>query len=134
MTGDADPDTDLLDWRGRPVRCRDCHHVTLNREGLCKKGSACVRDRRARRVDRFFKEHPQLANDYLDHSYFEVRSVAARHASVLRLPALLEDPEPDVRAAAALRLPASRISSLAHDIEPRVRIAVGAPALATAIT
>ena len=95
---------------------------SLNREGLCRKGAACVRDRRARRVEGFFKRHPQLANDYLDHSYFEVRAVAAKYASLLRLQALLTDPEPEVRAMAAARLPASRLGALARDPEPRVRI------------
>jgi len=83
-----------------------------------------VRDRRARRIDRFFKDNPPLANAYLNHEYFEVRAIAARYASVLRLPALLNDPEPEVRASAAMRLPEARISALIHDIEPRVRIAL----------
>ena len=122
MIGDFDPDAHPLDWQGQPVRCRDCDHVPLNREGLCRKGAACVRDRRARRVDGFFKKHPQLANDYLDHSYFEVRAVAAKYASLLRLQALLTDPEPEVRAMAAARLPTSRLGALARDPEPRVRI------------
>ncbi len=63
-----------------------------------------MRDRRARRIDRFFKDNPPLANAYLNHE-FEVRAIAARYASVLRLPALLNVPEPEVRASAAMRLP-----------------------------
>jgi len=122
MVGDFDPDAHPLDWQGQPVRCRDCAHFSLNREGLCRKGAACVRDRRARRVDGFFKKHPQLANNYLDHSYFEVRAMAAKYASLLRLQTLLIDPEPEVRAMAAARLPTSRLGALARDPEPRVRI------------
>ena len=107
--GDAEPDTHSLDWLGQPIRCRECDHVALNREGLCRKGAACVRDRRARRVDGFFRKHPELANDYLEHSYFEVRAVAARYASVMRLMPLLDDPEAEVRASAAMRLPMERV-------------------------
>ena len=92
MTGVGEPDAGPLDWLGRPIRCRECAHSSLNREGLCRKGATCVRDRRARRIDRFFKDNPPLANAYLNHEYFEVCAIAARYASVLRLPALLNDP------------------------------------------
>ncbi len=90
----------------------------------CAARAGLVRDRRAKRVDLFFRGHPHLADAYLDHVYFEVRARAARYASVLRLPPLLDDPEPEVRATAASRLPASRIGRLAHDPEPRVRIVI----------
>ena len=69
----AEPESlsdDPLDWRGRPIRCRECSQVALNLEGLCRKGSSCVRDRRAKRVDLFFRGHPHLADSYLDHVYF----------------------------------------------------------------
>ena len=121
---DSEPDAHPLDWLGRPIRCRECDHAALNRQGLCRKGTACVRDRRARRVDGFFRSHPELANDYLQHSYFEVRAVAAKYASVMRLMPLLADPEPEVRAMAAMRLPVERVKALANDPEPRVRIAL----------
>ncbi|HXY57813.1 MAG TPA: 4Fe4S-binding leucine-rich repeat protein [Methylocystis sp.] len=104
MSG-ADCDPELpLDWLGQPIKRRECGDAALNREGLCREGAAGVRDRSARRVDSFFKEHRDLANGYLDDCYFELRTVAAKYASVLRLRALLDDPEPEVREAAPARL------------------------------
>ncbi len=66
-----------FDWQGRPVRCRDCRHQAVRRSGMCQKGETCVYDQRARRVDRFFANHPELADEYLTHPYFEVRAKAA---------------------------------------------------------
>jgi hypothetical protein len=43
--------------------------------GLYAKGKACIRDRR---VERFLRGNPDLADQYLDHPYFEVRAGAAR--------------------------------------------------------
>jgi hypothetical protein len=115
---------ETLDWLGQPVRCRDCRHEAMHRDGRCRKGRACVRDRRAKRVERFFGEHSGLADDYLDHAYVEVRAIAVKYASPFRLPALLADSEPEVRAMAVLRLPADRVRPLAGDRDRRVRIAV----------
>lgn len=115
---------ETLDWLGQPVRCRSCPHEVMHRDGRCRKGSACVRDRRAKRVERFFGEHPSLADDYLDHPYFEVRAIATKHANLFRIPAQLADAEPEVRAMAVLRLPGERVKALAWDTDRRVRIAV----------
>jgi hypothetical protein len=105
MAAGRDEADEQLDWLGQPVRCGDCPHQSLREAGGCQEGRACVRDRRARRVDRFFKGEPELANDYLTHPYFEVRTVAARYASLFKLGPLLRDPEPEVRAVAVMRLP-----------------------------
>ena len=115
-----------LDWRGKPIRCRECDHLKMNEEGLCKKGKACIRDRRARRVDRFLQENKSLADSYLDHPYFEVRACAAQYASVFRLVPLLDDPEPEVRAVATMRLPNDRIARMVDDEDSRVRVAAAA--------
>ncbi|EIZ77328.1 LRV FeS4 cluster domain-containing protein [Novosphingobium sp. Rr 2-17] len=115
-----------LDWRGKVIRCRECDHSALNREGLCAKGKSCIRDRRARRVDRFLRENLTLADSYLDHPYFEVRACAAQYASVFHLPPLLDDPEPEVRAVTTMRLPADRIRQMAFDEDTRVRVAAAA--------
>lgn len=112
-----------LDWKGRPIRCRECDHQQINAMGLCAKGKACIRDRRARRVERFLKGNPDLADQYLDHPYFEVRAGAARYANLFRLPPLLADPEPEVRAMATLRLPEERIRHMIRDEDTDVRIA-----------
>jgi hypothetical protein len=115
-----------LDWRGRPIKCRECDHSAMNSAGLCAKGKACIRDRRARRVDRFLAEHRDLADGYLDHPYFEVRACAAQYASIFRLPPLLDDPEPEVRAVTTMRLPTDRIRKMAFDPDTRVRVAAAA--------
>src|SRR6516164_7169150 len=121
---EADEVGEKLDWLGQPVRCADCPHHSLRNAGGCQEGRACVRDRRARRVDRFFTKQPELADEYLDHPYFEVRAVAAKYASVFRLPVLLADPEPEVRAVAVLRLPEQKSQALRHEPDRRVRLAV----------
>jgi hypothetical protein len=113
-----------VDWLGRPLRCSDCPHHALRDAGGCQEGRACVRDRRARRVDRFFAKQPELADEYLHHPYFEVRTVAAKYASMFRLPVLLEDPEPEVRATALLRLPERVAARMCADPDRRVRLAV----------
>ena len=68
-------------------------------------GHACVMDRYAPRIDRFFAWNPQLANEHLEHPYFEVRAVAARHADVFRLVSMVRDPDETVRWSVAQRLP-----------------------------
>ena len=112
-----------LDWTGKPIRCRECDHLSMNRQGLCAKGRACIRDRRARRVDRFLRGNLELADDYLEHPYFEVRAGAVRYATLFRLPAMLDDPEPEVRAMATLRLPREKVRHMLHDNDIDVRIA-----------
>jgi hypothetical protein len=103
--------SEALDWRGEPVRCRDCRHRAIQQRGLCRKGRACIRDRRTRRIERFLVEHSALADEYLDHPYFEVRSVAAKYANIFRLPPLLneflDDPESIIRELAYSRLTAA---------------------------
>ena len=95
------------DWQGESLDCSACCHNDLRPVGGCKLLQACVRDRYARRIDRFFSWNRPLANDYLDHPYFEVRAVAARIAAQ-HLPAMLEDSEQMVRELAEQRLSALR--------------------------
>ena len=101
-----DPIGEALDWRGNEIGCEACAHRDRLAAGHCRLRHACVNDRYARRIDRFFAWNPELANDYLDHPYFEARAVAAKHADVFHLPRLLNDPEATVRWSAAHRLPA----------------------------
>jgi hypothetical protein len=63
-----------------------------------------VHDRYSLRIARFFTWNPRLADQWLAHAYFEVRALAARHANLFRLSALLQDPEAEVRVAALHRL------------------------------
>ena len=103
----TESDIAACDFRGQPVSCTDCRHRDWLASGACQPGRACVHDRYARRIDRFFAWHPYLAADYLEHPYFEVRAIAARHAPVFRLPPLLDDPDETVRWSAAARLRAT---------------------------
>lgn len=81
----------------------------------CVPGHACVQDRYARRIDRFFRCNPQPGDAWLDHPYFEVRAIAACHASVFRLTALVDDPDETVRLSVALRLPQRLLRRLMND-------------------
>jgi hypothetical protein len=65
----------------------------------------------ARRVGRFFRWHPTLGEAQLAQPYFEVRAIAARHASVFRLTALIAGPDETLRLQIALR----------DDDEPQIR-------------
>jgi len=66
---------EAIDWRGAPVDCGECPHGELLAEGRCKPLRACVFDRYARRIDRFFDWNPKLARLYLAHPYFEVHKM-----------------------------------------------------------
>ena len=120
--GESAPDA--LDWQGLPVRCQDCPHEDIQAQGRCDLGKACVADRRGKRIDGFFARNPDLAGRYLAHPYFEVRTLAAKHASLFLIGPLLADPEPEVRAMAVMRLPPGRVRVLRTDPDRRVRMAV----------
>ncbi|MBO0752874.1 MAG: LRV FeS4 cluster domain-containing protein [Bradyrhizobiaceae bacterium] len=110
------------DWLGREVDCTTCRHHEMMLAGGCRLKHACVLDRYARRIDRFFNWHPELANSYVRHEHFEVRAIAAKHADVFVLPQLLDDPEETVRWNAARRLPKRLILRLRTDPHREVRI------------
>ncbi|WP_264817144.1 4Fe4S-binding leucine-rich repeat protein, partial [Gluconobacter kondonii] len=63
------------DWLGHKLHCQGCRHEELHRDGRCRRGRVCVRDARARRIERFFRENPLDADGYLNHPYFEVRTL-----------------------------------------------------------
>ena len=114
-------------WQGGPVNCGVCCYADLRSlpgEQGCEPGHACLQDVYARRIDRFFRWHPELGNEQLTHPYFEVRAIAARHASVFRLTALIDDPDETVRLQIALRLPLAQLLRLATDPHREVRIRV----------
>jgi hypothetical protein len=112
------------DWRGNEVRCESCPHRELLAQSRCRLRLACIEDRYARRIDRFFDWNPELANSSLIHPYFEVRAVAAKHADIFQLPQLLSDSDETVRWSAALRLPQRYLLRLIHDPHREVRIRV----------
>ena len=117
-------DIPAVHWQGGTLDCQGCVHAPLRAEGGCEPGRACMQDAYARRIDRFFRTHPALANQHLGHGYFEVRAVAARYAHVFRLPALMNDPDETVRLQLALRLPQRQLMLMRGDPHREVRIRV----------
>lgn len=112
-----------VDWQGAALSCEGCVHV--GQPGTrCTLSHACVLDRYARRIDRFFRWNPHLANSYLQHPYFEVRAVACKYADVFRLPALAQDEDETVRLSVAMRLPQRQLAALRTDPHREVRIRV----------
>jgi hypothetical protein len=121
--------TDIVearDWLGCIVDCSACSHGALNASGGCTLRHACVRDRYAPRVDRFFSRNSALANGYVEHPYFEVRAVAAKYADVFHVSKLLRDPDETVRWSAVQRLPLRMLRGLRKDSHREVRIRVHA--------
>ena len=117
---------EALDWQGSPLDCEVCENLPLSRRGQCELGKSCVHDRYARRIDRFFDWNPALAKQYLEHSYFETRAIAAKHVEVFYLSRLVDDPDETVRQSVALRLPTSSrlFLKLKNDPHREVRIRV----------
>jgi hypothetical protein len=114
------------DWQGEEICCDGCRHAPVKAAGDCRLMHACVQDRYARRVDRFFSWNPTLANEYLKHPYFEVRAVAAKYADVFHLAQLLKDSDETVRWSAAQRLPPRYLRELRNYPHREVRIRVAA--------
>jgi hypothetical protein len=124
VTGWVPNEPPSVDWLGRNLDCDSCVNQGLLAEGKCQLAFSCVFDRYAKRIDRFFRWNPGLANDYLEHPYFEVRAVASRSADVFRLVGLMHDPDETVRLHVALRLPQRLLAELRNDPDREVRIRV----------
>lgn len=117
-------DIPVRDWRGQPLDCSRCEHQALQQQGGCEPGHSCMQDAYARRIDRFFHQHPERAAEHLAHPYFEVRAIAARHADLFHLNALRHDVDETVRLQVALRLPQRLLATLCDDPHREVRIRV----------
>jgi hypothetical protein len=115
---------EAVDFQGEPVCCESCSCSKPETSARCERGHACVHDRYSVRVARFFTWNPRQADAWLSHPYFEVRALAARHGSVFRLSALLDDPDETVRASVATRVPQSLLRRLINDPHREVRIRV----------
>ncbi|WP_027802839.1 4Fe4S-binding leucine-rich repeat protein [Paraburkholderia dilworthii] len=120
-------------WQGGPLDSAGCGYVRfreLPAEHDRGPGHERTQDAYARRIERFFHWHPEVANEQPAHPYFDVRAIAASHADVFCLPALLGDPDETGRLH-ALRLPQAQHARLIHDPHREVRIRVaqhGSPA------
>jgi len=117
-------DFEPLNWQGQAIDCGACPMLELRRSDRCRLGHACVADRYAKRIERFFEWSPAMANAQLAHPYFEVRAIAAKYADVFHLPALLQDSDETVRWSAAQRLPQRHLVKMAADPHREVRIRV----------
>ena len=118
--GDIEP----RHWLGGGIDCAACPHREMAAQGDCQPGHSCMQDAYARRIDRFFRRHADLAAAHLQHPYFEVRAIAARHVDLFRLPALMNDPDETVRLQLALRVPQRLLSQMRADPHREVRIRV----------
>jgi hypothetical protein len=114
------------DWQGQLLDCSACERRAGASEARCQLGHACVHDRYARRIDRFFRWNPYLAKEYFEHPYFETRAVAAKHVELFYLPRLVDDPDETVRQSVAQRLPvhSRHFKTLLHDPHREVRVRV----------
>jgi hypothetical protein len=117
-------DIPMLDWQGEPVDCGACPHGAARAELDCEPGHSCMQDVYARRIDRFFHQHPALATQHLQHPYFEVRAIASRFVDLFHLNALRNDPDETVRMQVALRLPSRLLATMCEDPHREVRIRV----------
>lgn len=105
--------------------CRGCafsRHLLL--AGRCTPGDACVAVQSGRQIDRFFRNNPQLAVQYLADPFWERRAIAVRYARLEALPAMVRDVDEAVRRAVAYRLPREQLHLLMQDEDREVRITV----------
>src|SRR5271169_1704650 len=119
----SDP-LETLDWQGNEINCSTCENAGLLAGGGCKPMQACVHDRYAKRIYRFFAKHPDLAQRYVAHPYFEVRAVASKYLGVFHLSRLRNDPDETVRSMVVLRLPQRQLLEMRNDPDREVRIRV----------
>lgn len=125
VSGNAfENDIPAVDWQGNAIDCTTCAHQDRLALGACSPLRACVHDRYAKRIDRFFGTNPGLASLYIDHPYFEVRAVAAKYLDLFQLNRLMNDLDETVRASVALRLPPKLLIKLIHDPDREVRVRV----------
>lgn len=123
-TDSADEPPEAIDWLGQPLECATCRNADLLATGRCKPAHACVFDRYAKRIARFFSWNPATADQYVHHPYFEVRAIIARYVNVFNLQRLAQDPDETVRLSAVMRLPQAQLRKLAGDPDREVRIRV----------
>ncbi|SFQ02794.1 Leucine rich repeat variant [Geopseudomonas sagittaria] len=105
--------------------CRECpFHRSLLLAGRCTPGDACVAVESGRQIDRFFRNNPQVAGQYLGDPFWERRAIAVRYAPVEALTPLIRDSDEVVRRAVAYRLPREQLVALMQDEDREVRITV----------
>lgn len=105
--------------------CRACSfRGNLLLAGRCTPGDACVAVESGRQIDRFFRNNPHIAVQYLGDPFWERRAIAVRYSPVEALAPLIRDSDEAVRRAVAYRLPREQLIALIHDEDREVRITV----------
>ena len=56
---------ETVDWQGQQVECEHCTHAALLAKGMCAPRQACVHDRYAKRIERFFVGNSNVFNSFL---------------------------------------------------------------------
>ena len=121
--GISERTTGRLDWLGSrspaptaPTRRRAA--------GRCDFGRACVEDRRARRIDRFFAANPALAERLSGAPVFRGAGAGGRYCNVFRCRACWTIRNRTCAPSAAFRLPLAARSPMKSDPDRKVRVAV----------
>ncbi len=119
----------MFDDQGQDITpigdCRACSfRRSLLLAGRCTPGDACVAVPSGRQIDRFFRNNPQVAEQYLTDEFWERRAIAVRYAPVEALTPLIRDSDEVVRRAVAYRLPREQLAALLQDEDREVRITV----------
>lgn len=120
----AEDPPEAIDWLGQPLDCTICRNAELLAAGRCRSAHACAFDRYATRIARFFSWNPATADEYVNHPYFEVRAIIARHVNVFNLQRLAQDHDETVRLSAVTRLSQAQLKKLVVDPDREVRIRV----------
>lgn len=113
---------EAIDWQGAAISCDSRAHVAMRTNDRRRLEPACVHDRYARRIDRVSDWNRHIADAYVGHPHFEVRAIAAMHASLPLLTALFDDPEETVRWNAARRAAKRLRLGLRNDLSPSLLI------------
>lgn len=105
--------------------CSACQYqTTLLVQCQCTPGDACIQVKSGRQIDRFLRNNPSLANQYLDNDFWETRAIAVRYASQNELVKLINDKDEVVRRAVAYRIPNDELVKMISDVDREVRITV----------
>ena len=91
---------------GKLGLCSGCHYFPDYLNGRkCTPGDACIRAHSGRQIDRFLRNNPELAQNYLSDIFWERRAIATRYAAVDLILGMKSDPDEVVRRVVAMRLP-----------------------------
>ena len=112
---------------GKLGLCSGCHYFPDYLNGRkCTPGDACIRAHSGRQIDRFLRNNPELAQNYLSDIFWERRAIATRYAAVDLILGMKSDPDEVVRRVVAMRLPVDELIGMISDRDREVRLSVAA--------